>query len=164
MKKNVSICFRTSKEMRESLEKLAKEERRSLSSAIEAIIYEFLKDRKKFKTVKKEKRQFMRKKVAIPAYVYEMEAGTKKLQVGTIKDISLGGVCIALPKSFQRETTFHHPTSRFGTLFTLPEDVQPIDMQCTLQRVLDANGDIHIGATFADSDFQGYQKLVNYLI
>ena len=46
MKRNITICFRTDTEIRNSLRKLAEDERRSLSSVIETIIYHHLKKKK----------------------------------------------------------------------------------------------------------------------
>jgi len=41
MSKNFTICFRTSKKLRKALEKIAADERRSISSTIENIIYKY---------------------------------------------------------------------------------------------------------------------------
>ena len=45
MKRETIIAFRTYKEIKEALEKLAKEERRSLSSVIEILICQQLKSK-----------------------------------------------------------------------------------------------------------------------
>jgi hypothetical protein len=46
MKKEITIGFRTDKDIRNALEKMAKIERRSLSSVIETILYHHLKEKK----------------------------------------------------------------------------------------------------------------------
>ena len=46
MKRDITICFRTDTEIRNSLKRLAEDERRSLSSVIETIIYQHLKKKK----------------------------------------------------------------------------------------------------------------------
>jgi hypothetical protein len=43
MKKQVTICFRTSEELRSALEEVARDDRRSLSSAIELILTDYAK-------------------------------------------------------------------------------------------------------------------------
>ncbi|HOC45045.1 MAG: hypothetical protein M0P30_07505 [Syntrophorhabdaceae bacterium] len=44
MKKDAVICFRLSEELKRALEQIAKVERRSLSSTIENILYDHVKD------------------------------------------------------------------------------------------------------------------------
>ena len=46
MKKDITICFRTNMEIRNSLEKISADERQSLSSVIENMLYKYLKERK----------------------------------------------------------------------------------------------------------------------
>ncbi len=46
MKKEIIIGFRTDKDIKKALELLAKEERRSISSVIETILYYHLKEKK----------------------------------------------------------------------------------------------------------------------
>ena len=53
MKKDITICFRTSKDIREFLDKLAKEEHKTLSSAIEDIICHLIKREEHFQGTKK---------------------------------------------------------------------------------------------------------------
>ena len=45
MRKEISIGFRTDKDIKHALELIAKDDRRSLSSVIETILYHYLKDR-----------------------------------------------------------------------------------------------------------------------
>jgi hypothetical protein len=58
MKKGVTICFRTNNELRGFLEKTAHEDRRSLSSAIELILADYLEKNHGFQ---RERRLFVRK-------------------------------------------------------------------------------------------------------
>ena len=58
MKKEVTICFRTSEELRGALEKAAREDRRSLSSAIELILTDYLEKNHEFPH-QKERRRFV---------------------------------------------------------------------------------------------------------
>ena len=60
MKKDRLICFRTGKDLYENLSRVAKKERRSLSSTIETILTNDLKNKKESKSVEKEKRQYPR--------------------------------------------------------------------------------------------------------
>jgi len=54
MRKEISIGFRTDKAIKNALEQLAKEDRRSLSSVIETILYRHLKERNLLKVLEEE--------------------------------------------------------------------------------------------------------------
>ena len=59
------ICFRTSEDLRKALEKISEADRRSLSSVIENILYDYV-DRREPKEVEEEKRRFPRRKTSLP--------------------------------------------------------------------------------------------------
>ncbi|MBP9011504.1 MAG: hypothetical protein KBG13_09305, partial [Syntrophaceae bacterium] len=61
MKKDSSICFRASKDLRDALEAISAEDRRSLSSTISNILSDYLKKRKLVTSMEQsEKRQYPR--------------------------------------------------------------------------------------------------------
>jgi hypothetical protein len=107
--------------------------------------------------MKGEKRRYLRKKVSAPALVSGLD-GT--IHSGMVNDISLGGLHVSLPDSFQCEM---RDDSKISVVFTLPESARPLTVQCALRHV-DSNGQTNIGATFIDTDFGSYQTLQNYLI
>ena len=72
MRKDSLMCFRLSKNMHDSLAKLAREEKRSLSSLIEIVLTNYLKEKKALKAIKQEKRQYPRKTVSVPAFVNQL--------------------------------------------------------------------------------------------
>ena len=90
MRKDSPICFRASKALHESLLRVAKEDRRSLSSTIEMVLTNYLKERKAFKCVEKEKRQYPRKTLSVSTVINQSEPG--QMGIGAITEISLGGV------------------------------------------------------------------------
>ncbi|MDD5244383.1 MAG: PilZ domain-containing protein [Syntrophorhabdaceae bacterium] len=160
MKKDLTICFRTSDDLRTSLEKIATDERRSLSSIIETILYDFLKQKKALQSLKKERRRYPRKPVSFPTFVYKSGSEEQALQPGTIVDISLGGIRILIPYEAKVDEA-----ANIGTLFTLPNEKIPLKMHCAVNRVIPAEENIkEVGASFVDSDFASYQKLQNYLV
>jgi hypothetical protein len=164
MKKDITICFRTNSDIRNSLEKIAEEERQSLSSVIETILFNNLRERKALQSIEQERRKFTRKKVALPAFVGESSTDARGYQTGTIMDISLGGIRVAVPKGTVLE--FQHDTDEeeFHVIFTLPGQKRPISMKCKPCCVQDADEDRHVGASFVDSDFKSYRSLQQYLI
>ncbi len=82
------ICFRTSDDLRKALEKVSETDRRSLSSVIENILYDYV-ERREPKGVGEEKRRYPRKKISAPALVTDLDG---VVHAGMVNDISLGGL------------------------------------------------------------------------
>jgi predicted transcriptional regulator len=165
MKKEYTICFRTSKDIKNSLGNVAKRKRQTLSSVIEDVLYHYLKENKAFKAQKQERRAFTRREVSLPAFVYEDDTKkTKEFETGTIMDISLCGLLISVPKGAKLEISEDSKTNEFHIVFILPEFQRPIKMTCQPQRVAESEEAVQIGAAFVDSDFQSCQILQKYLI
>ncbi len=162
MKKEVTICFRTSEELRGALEKAAREDRRSLSSAIELILTDYLEKNHEFPH-QKDRRRFGRKQVSIPAHVKGIDPD-KLEHDAVILDISLSGLRVSLPKELMQEIYEGEKESMFETWFVLPQEQKSIRLVCRPQRVVPVNGNIHVGASFVDSDFTNYQQLQQYLV
>ena len=162
MNKDSLICFRTSKDLHESLARVAKEDRRSLSSTIEMALTNYLKERKAFQGVEKEKRQYPRKTLSVPAVINQQELG--QMGIGAITDISLGGVKVLIPKDFKHQILIDSQGSRFEIVFNLPTENKPIRLSCESNRVVDAEDSIHVGASFVDADFKSYKALQTYLM
>ncbi len=162
MTKNGHISFRASKDLHESLAQVAKEERRSLSSTIEMVLTNYLKGRKAFRGVEKEKRQYPRKALSVPTVINQQEPG--KMGIGAITEISLGGVRVLIPKDFKHQILIDQKGSRFEIVFNLPTESMPITLSCESNRVVDAEDSIHVGASFVDADFRSYKALQTYLM
>jgi hypothetical protein len=162
MKKDSLICFRASNDLHESLARVAKEDRRSLSSMIEMALNNYLKERRAFSGVEKEKRQYPRKTLSVPAVINQQEPG--QIGIGAITDISLGGVKVLIPKDFKQQIRIDSQNSRFEIIFNLPTENKPIRLSCESNRVVDAEDSIHVGAVFVDADFKSYKALQTYLM
>jgi hypothetical protein len=98
MEKDITICFQTTSEIGNALERIAKEEDQSLSSVVESIIYHYLQDNKGFKGINQNRRRLERKNVCLPAFVGDPSWQHYDFEEGTILDISLGGVRLSVPK------------------------------------------------------------------
>ena len=162
MKKDSLICFRASKDLHESLARVAQEDQRSLSSTIEIALVSYLKERKAFLGVEKEKRQYPRKVLSIPAMINKQDPG--QIEAGAITEISLCGLRVLIPKDFKHEIAIDSHGSRFEIVFTLPAEAMPIKLTCESKRVVESPDSINIGASFVDANFQSYQALQTYLM
>jgi hypothetical protein len=164
MRKDITICFRTDKIIRNSLEKMAEEGRRTISAVIETILYEHMKEKKVLQGIGQERREYNRKQVSLPAFVMDARSDAKQVQTGKVLDISLGGIRLSVPKGVQLSISTDPETNEFHVIFTLPEVTQPINMKCKPQRVFEQGEDLYVGAAFVDSDFKSYQNLQRHLI
>jgi hypothetical protein len=167
MSKNVSICFRTSEYLRNALENVSKEERRTLSSTIETIIYQYLQSGKEVQNINEEKRRYPRKQVSLPALVGKPGLNDHSLQAGVVLDLSLNGIQISIPNDYKydiQEDAENGDTSKISIIFTLPESKKPLTMQCTPRHVFHSKDETSIGANFIDTDFASCQTLQDYLI
>lgn len=162
MKKDATICFRTGREIKRALDKLAEEQRQSVSAVIENIIYDHLKQTRAIERVNRERRKFSRKPVSLPAFIVGADAGPKELKAGKILDISLGGLHLSISRS--AALGMKEADNAFEIVFTLPEATQPIRMCCKSNHLFESGDEVHFGASFVDSDFQSYQTLQEYLI
>ena len=156
MNRDNIICFRTSDELRKALEKISRAERRSLSSTIENILYAHLEQREP-RMPREDKRRYPRKKITAPALV---SARDGEIHAGMVQDMSLGGINVSLPPSFECEVG---DGFRLRVVFTLPESSKPLSMEC-IPRHLHAGDQTAVGASFVDTDFQCYQALRSHLI
>jgi hypothetical protein len=163
MKKDYLICFRTSEELRIAIEHYAASQRRSLSSSIETILYDYLKSQNMILEGKKERRRNPRKQVSIPAYISIPDTSKQNLQPGIIVDISAGGIRVSIPKGNDFEIVEDDSSLTFDLHFVLPNEKTPVNFKCNACTINGDEVETKISACFIDSDFRSYQKLNNYL-
>lgn len=161
MKKDTPICFRVSSNLRESIAQIAKKDRRTLSSTIEMILINYLKEKKAFHGIIKERRKYPRKDVSVAAVISQPQSG--KMGVGTIANISLEGVGVLIPKDFKQQILIDEHNSKFDIVFNLPIENKPIKLSCDSNRIIDDEDNVHVGAYFIDADFKSYKALQTYL-
>ena len=163
MKKDSSICFRASKNLREALEEISREDRRSLSSTIANILSDYLKKRKLAASADTpEKRQYPRETLSVPAVINHPD--TSQLGIAAITEISLGGLKILLPRELEQRLAIEPHGSRFEVVFNLPSNNKPIRLSCESRNAIDLDNNFQVGATFVDADFENYKSLQAYLI
>jgi hypothetical protein len=167
IKKDITICFRTSPGIRNYIESIALQTRQSLSYVIESIIYQHRGGGSCTTTampVASERRRYSRKAVALPALISASQFQDKGYDSGTVLDISLGGIRFAIPKKTTSEIRQSDQPAEYNVVFTLPDQNRSIAVRCRSLNVSDAPDEVHIGAAFVDADFGSYQNLQKYLI
>jgi len=165
MKKDITICFRTSSEVRNYLDSIAVQQRLSLSHVIESIIYQHRQQSgQAAKPVDPDRRHYQRKQVMLPAFIGRTPSQALDFETGSVLDISLGGIRFSVSGKTASKIQPNETPAEYSVIFTLPDQRQPVTLRCRPQSVLDAEEEIQIGAAFVDADFNSYQKLQKYLI
>jgi hypothetical protein len=137
-------------------EKVSGEKRRPLFSCNENTLYAHTEERES-KGVDREKRRYPRKKISAPALVRGPDG---VVDTGMLHDISLGGIRISFPPGFQCRVA---KDCAISVVFTLPEGEKALSAEC-LPRHIHSNGRTTVGASFIDTDFQGFQNLQRYIM
>ncbi|MGA2332007.1 MAG: PilZ domain-containing protein, partial [Syntrophales bacterium] len=109
-------------------------------------LFNDLKSREVSYIFKKEKRQYPRIITSIPAFISSGGSGEEKLRIGSIVDISLGGLRISIPKGMKHKVLTGPQTTEFEIITTLPDENKPIQLKCKSQRVVYSKDNIHVGA------------------
>ena len=151
-----TICFRTTEDLRKALEKLSVTERRTLSSVVENILYDYIKQREP-KAATEEKRRYLRVKISAPALVSGLN---RAVHAGVVNDISLGGINLSLPTSFPHDMRLN---SKISVVFTLRTSEKALTMECSLRHIRPDDRK-SIGASLIDTDFHSYRILQDYLM
>ena len=160
--KDMTICFRTSDEVRKPLEAAARKARRSLSAMIEEILRDHVKGQNLYSPDGPERRRFPRKAVSIPALVTLPGLKLAGPHPGVIVEMSLSGLRISIPKESGLQMWEDTEGIHLQVLFSIPPATS-VSTKCKPCRVRDTEGEIEIGASITDCDFKAYQALHNYL-
>jgi hypothetical protein len=160
MQKDTLISFRLSHELRESLQKMAQEERRSVSGVIETLLLQGLKGRKLLPA--EDRRGYSRREVVLPALIFNPATG--ETYCGTVKDISLTGLRISFSNGAAQMIERDNDHCIVNINFPLPEEEVAVLVACKAERIMGVNGNAEAGMSFVNCDFIYYQKLRNFLL
>jgi PilZ domain len=127
-------------------------------------LFSDLRNREAFNGFEKEKRQYPRIITSIPAFISKGRSGGEKLPVGSITDISLGGLQISIPRGMKYKVLNGRKTTEFEIITKLPKGNKPIHLKCKSQRVVSSKDSIRVGASVIDADFRSYRAFKNYLM
>ncbi len=162
MKKDSSICFRASRELHHALIAISRQERRSLSSTINIILADYLKERPATNDAVREKRQYPREALSVPAVIDQPDVAQPGIV--TIADVSLGGLKISIPRTQENRPAIDAEGARFHAVFHLPSSHFQIRLACESRYALDMADRTCVGAVFVDGNFQSYRTLQSFLV
>lgn len=163
MHKDKTICFQTSWEIMSFLEKIAAEEGRSVSSVVETVVSKYFKENKSFANFCHNRRRFERKKVDLPALISDSRLQHWEFKTGTTQDISIGGIRFSLPQGINVDALQNVSPTEFSIIFSLPDNLRPINAKCLTRRVYESEEDIQIGAELMHRDFLTFTAIQKYM-
>lgn len=164
MKKDTTICFQTSSEMKSALEAIAEDEQHTVSSLVEAIVFQYLQSKRGYQGIVQNRRQCNRKKVNLKAFIGDPKWHRRDFVEGTILDISLGGIKFSVPRGTKVEVVAGDKATEYSIIFTLPNNLWKTNVKCRSQRVVESEEAVQVGAAFVSPDFSTYSTLQKYLI
>ena len=117
-----------------------------IEQIVDCHLFKDLKGREVSYVFKKEKRQHPRINASIPAFISGGPVEEKR-RIGSIVDISLGGLLISIPRGMKHKVLTDPQTTEFEIITTLPDRNQPIHLKCKSRRVVHYKDNIHVGAS-----------------
>jgi len=161
MKKDREICFQTTAEVQKRLAAIAESRGHTMSTLLEYIVTGYLD---KVGSEESDKRQFPRMGTSIPVVVQiQFDSNETHYRTGEIMDISMGGVRISLPKHDMINYELIMNSSNLEILFKLPSSQHTITFKCAPKRMHDQQENLHVGASFVESDIFSQQALHKYM-
>jgi hypothetical protein len=158
------ICFRLEPEAYEKLKHIADEDETSIEALVKNISNAYIERRTQQKAGA-EKREFIRNQTNLPVVIQLMfEPGEAHYRTGTIKDISMGGVRISLPKQEQPNMEVFDRCNRLEILFRLPGEEYTVTFTCRPSRMNMLEDTVQFGASFTEADLRSQQMLHKYVM
>jgi hypothetical protein len=166
MEKSTKICFSTTAEIKETLNKIAEEEKMTVSEVLNNIIKRYLEESSGDQRGKSDQRRFERKKIGLSAYIGDPRWQRCDFETIKIIDISIGGIGFAVPMGTKLEIRKDSDSSKetFLMIFRLPNYHWPINVQVAPQWICQCAEEIQVGATLVNPDFYAYSALQKHLM
>jgi hypothetical protein len=118
-----------------------------IEAIVDCYLFRDLNSREVSYVFKKEKRKHPRTTTSIPAFISSGGSGKEKLYIGSIKNVSLGGLLISIPQGMKHKVLTDPQTTEFDIITTFPDKNKPIHLKCKSQRVVYYRDNIHVGAS-----------------
>ena len=155
----------------DKLEMLAKKNSLSLSTLLNHIFTKYLESRNGYDQLE-EKRKSARKKVVIPALVYEKTqngGNGEDFDMGryistTIFDISRGGLRLVVPAGKNGGMQFAKPQSEFEVISYLSGNSTLFRLKCRAEHIEQNENGVKVGSSFVDEANPEIDKLEVYCL
>lgn len=151
IKREATVSNLTDSDIYIALELIANEDGLNVSSVIASIIRNYLRDNQAFNEPHEKRRKFERKHSDFPALISRSQMQSHEFKMGTVLDISHGGLRFSIPRGAGIEID-NSGGETFVVIFTLPNFNVPIHLKCLSQWVYDYEDEVHVGATIINPD------------
>lgn len=159
--KQVTICD----DIFDTVKALADNNNIEVETLVNHILKKYLEDRLPSENGFSEKRKFRRKKIIIPALIYEKfkESDTGRYVPTTVLDISIGGARLAIPLERKSRIEFVRNSSEFEVVLYLSDGNGLSRFKCQVRHVDECDQAVKVGGSFQESDEYSHQQLDNFL-
>ncbi len=132
-----------------------------LSALLSEILLSYLEENDPRWVSSEDRRGFTRKKVMIPAMIFEKSATelVGRYHSATILDISLGGVRLSLPLERDGKTEIIKKGNEFEIIFSMNGNNETMYFNCNLSRMQKTEHSIQVGAVFSETNPQSHECL-----
>jgi hypothetical protein len=100
-----------------------------------------------------DRRSSERRKVSLPAFIGDAHSDTRIFEMGTVLDISLGGIRFSVPNETTIALRTDGDTDELSVIFTLPSNHWRTNVICRPQRILESANNIQVGASVLNPDY-----------
>ena len=148
------------------LDAAARKNNVSLNTFLNSIFMKYLESRVPEQLNVREKRLFPRKRVAIPAMIYEkMDQGDEDdFSSVTVSDISPCGIRLVLPLEMKVKTRLLKNNSEFEVIFPLSEEENCFHLKCRVEHIEKNEHIIRVGCSFVEGGNFSHEDLCAYIM
>ena len=162
--KNCVIYIQPSSDIQDALEAMAAQRNQSVSSLVESIVEQYLKDHQAVDEIAPSRRRLERKRARLQAYIGDARWHRRDFKQGTILDISLLGIRISVPKGTTLEIPNQGETADFCIVFNLPDHHWPLQIKCLPKWTVESEEGIQVGAELVNHDVYAFKALQQYMV
>jgi len=170
MKKDVVYSIRMSLLVRESLNRAAAKERRTVASLLDKMIFNYLEDNEYLQLTEtlndrrryRDRRRFKRNKITLPATLTIRARGKKEILACVIINITPKGVLVSFPKKSKIKIGTEGDLPHFKLSFHLPQIENIIHCQFKSIRIIEKVREIQIAAVIKESNEETLKQLKLY--
>lgn len=165
MKKDIVYSVRMASLVRNTLQRAAKKERRTVASLLDKIILNYLEEQHYLlpHETGDDRRAYQRNKITLPAMTIMENGSNSHSYPCVITDIAMGGVNVTYPKGSRIKEALLQGKDQFRLLFKLPQNGVEINFQCDARRLMEVDKEIHIGAMINNPNPNDLDTLKTYL-
>ena len=147
------------------LKPLARERNQDIQELVQEILQRFLEDNQGDAEEMQERRRYRRKKIILPAMVYEKSPNGDmgRYFSSSILDVSIGGTRLVFPLDKEGRIEFLCSSKEFEIICYLPDSEVLSRFKCSPRYLVKKEESLQVGAAFRETDTGSFEPLSNFL-